>query len=286
MELALATLQSDLAEFASALPRLAYALGIFTIMFIIARLVSRGATAVLARRADLGANESFIPQVIKWLILSIGLLLALNVMGLKGIAASMLATGGVVAIVAGFAFREIGENLLAGFFLSFSRPFERGDLIMTGELIGVVSTIELRYVHIRTQDACDVYVPSAQIFGEPLHNFTRDGLRRPSFTIGVAYHDEPENVVRVLEDALRGVDDLLSDPESFVAVNAFGDAFVEYEVFVWIDTQASERSYVAILNDVKFRCWRALREAELTFSTDVSSAIDILSAPEVKVAST
>jgi len=41
----------------------------------------------------------------------------------------LLATGGVVAIVLGFAFREIGENLLAGIFLNFSRPFEVGDLV-------------------------------------------------------------------------------------------------------------------------------------------------------------
>ena len=216
----------------------------------------------------------------KW---NVVVLLALGVMGFGGVATSLLATGGVVAIVLGFAFREIGENFLAGFFLTFSRPFELDDLIKTGDLTGVVRSIELRSVHIRTFDACDVFVPNAQIFREPLYNYSRDGLRRPSFTVGVAYHDEPQQVIALLEKASTKTEGVLSEPRAFVTVEDFAAQFVLYQVFFWLDETNNERGYVATCNDVKINCWRALSKAGMTFSTDVSSGIDIQSLPAVKV---
>jgi small-conductance mechanosensitive channel len=192
----------------------------------------------------------------------------------------------VVAIVLGFAFREIGENLLAGIFLNFSRPFEVGDLIKSGNLTGTVRAIDVRSVHIRTADACDVFVPSAQIFREELYNYTRDGLRRPSFCIGVAYHDEPEAVVTLLQDTIRQVEDVLPDPQAFVSIKQFADGWIVYEMFFWVDITTSRRGLVGITNDVMIQCWRVLRDAGMTFSTDVTSALEITSAPMFTVQNT
>jgi small-conductance mechanosensitive channel len=238
---------------------------------------------VLRRTQRYRANESFFRHAVSWSIAAVGLLLALGLMGFEGVAASLLATGGVVAIVLGFAFREIGENFLAGFFLTFSRPFEVDDLIKTGDLTGSVRSIELRYVHIRTFDACDVFVPTSQIFREPLFNYTRDGLRRPSFTVGVAYHDEPEAVVALLERTVARVGDVLAEPASFVSIKEFGAQYVEYEIFFFIDVNQSDRGYVAVRNDVKAACWRALRDAAMTFSTDVTTGLVIDSVPSLEV---
>jgi len=225
----------------------------------------------------------FIQRLVTWILRFAGVLMALGVMGFQGIAASILATGGILAIVLGFAFKEIGENLLAGIFLVFSRPFEMGDLIRTGGLTGTVKALDIRSVHIRTSDACDVYVPNAQIFSQELYNYTRDGLRRPDFTIGVAYDDEPEKVIALLESATRGVTDVLAEPQAFVTIQAFSASYIEYHVFFYLDVSQSKRNIVELTNDVMMSCWRALREAGMTFSTDVSTALDIRSAPAFSI---
>jgi len=283
MEFVSETLLADWEALLRFAPRLFYALILLLVFLVVAKFAGRLTAHVLHRSVRLRANERFLQQVVSGLIVSIGLLLALGLMGLQGVAASLLATGGVVAIVLGFAFREIGENFLAGFFLTFSRPFELGDLIKTGDLTGIVRSIELRNVHVRTFDACDVFVPSAQIFREPLYNYTRDGLRRPSFTVGVAFHDDPERVLALLEKAASSVDDVLEEPRPFVTVKEFGAQYVEYEVFFWLDVNKSERGFIATRNDVKISCWRALREAGMTFSTDVTTGIDIHTAPQLEV---
>jgi len=277
MEFITESLRADWQTFLSFSPRLIYALAVLVIFFLGAGIISKLVGRIMLRSKRMHGQERYVRRLVMWTIRLLGVLFALSVMGLKGLAASMLATGGVVAIVLGFAFREIGENLLAGIFLNFSRPFEVGDLIKSGGLTGTVRAIDVRSVHIRTFDACDVFVPSAQIFREELYNYTRDGLRRPSFCIGVAYHDEPEVVVSLLQDTIRQVEDVLPEPQAFVLIKQFADSWIVYEVFFWIDINTSRRDLVGVTNDVMIQCWRVLRDAGMTFSTDVTSALEVKS---------
>ena len=279
MEFITESLRADWQAFLGFSPRLIYATVVLGIFFIASRMISNVVGRIMRRSDRLQAQERYVRRLVMWSIRVLGILFALSVMGLKGLAASMLATGGVVAIVLGFAFREIGENLLAGIFLNFSRPFEVGDLIKTGDLTGTVRAIDIRSVHIRTFDACDVFVPSAQIFRQELYNYTRDGLRRPTFSIGVAYHDEPETVVMLLQSVIREVEDVLPEPEAFVSIKQFADSWIIYEIFFWVDINTSGRGLVDITNDAMIQCWRVLKDADMTFSTDVTSALEIKSAP-------
>lgn len=281
MDIIIESLRADWESFLRIAPRLVYGLTIALIFWLIGRYSGRAIGNLLHRTVRTRPNARFFAYATSGVIASVGALLALGVMGFHGIAASLLATGGIVAIIIGFAFREVGENFLAGLFLTLSRPFEIGDLIKTGDLLGEVRSIELRNVHLRTFDGCDVYVPSAQLFREALFNYTQDGLRRPSFSVGIAYHEIPEDVIALLEKAVSNVADVLADPGPFVTVENFIAAYIEYEVFFWIDVTKSKRGYVAITNAVKIACWRALRDAGMTFSTDVTTALEIKSMPAV-----
>ena len=285
MEFVLGSLRADWQTFLNYSPRLIYAAIVLIIASLAAGAFSRLVGNVMRRSQRLQQQERYVRRLVLWTIQLIGVMFALGVMGFKGVATSMLATGGVVAIVLGFAFREIGENLLAGIFLNFSRPFEVGDLIKSGELTGTVRAIDVRSVHIRTADACDVFVPSAKIFKEELYNYTRDGLRRPSFCIGVAYHDEPEAVVSLLQNTIRQVEDVLPEPRAYVSIKEFADNWIVYESFFWVDITTSRRDLVGVTNDVMTKCWRVLRDAGMTFSTDVTSLLEIKSAPALTVQS-
>jgi small-conductance mechanosensitive channel len=125
-----------------------------------------------------------------------------------------------------------------------------------------------------------VFVPNAQIFREKLYNYTRDGLRRPSFTLGIAYHDKPEAVIKLLETTIRAVPQVLKQPQPYVSISEFAANFIVYEVLFWMDTHISTRDIVALSNDVKIACWRALSEAGMTFSTDVTTNLEIKSMPD------
>lgn len=50
-----------------------------------------------------------------------------------------------------------------------------------------------------------------------------------------------------------------------------------------MDINTSRRDLVGITNDVMAQCWRVLRDAGMTFSTDVTSALEIKTAPPLIV---
>lgn len=229
-----------------------------------------------ARRAGRAEGMTFFARaLVSWLLTIVGIVVALNLMGWGSLAASLLATGGLMAVVFGFAFREIGENLLAGVLLAFNRPFDQGDLIQSGSLMGTVKDVELRHVHIRTADGCDVYVPSADLVRQPLYNYTHDGLRRAGFQLGIDYGDDPAEARRLVLEAMRGVEGVLERPAPAVLLAEFETSFQRLQAFLWVDTFDPNANFGEIRSQAMERARAALREAGFTFSSDVTTAVDM-----------
>lgn len=234
---------------------------------LLARLVDRG----LARGRLSATHRTFFRGLVAWAIALVGLALGLSVLGLGGIAAGLITSGGITAIVLGFAFRGIGENLLAGLFLAFSRPFDVGDYISSEGLEGTVRGIALRSTHIRTRDGRDIYIPSAQIFNSPLVNFTKDNLRRLGFTIGVDYRSDLRRAREILAEEIVTIEGVLERPAPVVSVADTAANHVDIAVTFWVDTSASE------LPGVKGRaieaCVPALGNAGFVFSSEVTTGV-------------
>ena len=262
-------------DVANLAPRLAAALIVLFVCIWIGRLLGHVTARLLAEKSETKVYVRFLQQLATWLLGLLGLILALNILGLGNIAMSLLAGGGMAAVVFGFAFREIGENFLAGFFLTFSRAFEVGDVIESESLVGEVKNIELRHVHIRTPDGCDIFIPSTQIFKSPLLNYTRDGLRRPSFVVGIDYADDPEKGRALLLEAVKTSEGVLNDPRPNVMMSALLPQYVELQVNFWVDTFDKSHSMIDIKNAVMDRCCQALKNADFTFSSDCSSNINL-----------
>ena len=262
-------------DVANLAPRLVAALIVLFVCIWIGRLLGRVTARLLAEKREAKVYVRFLQQLATWLLGLLGLILALNILGLGNIAMSLLAGGGMAAVVFGFAFREIGENFLAGFFLTFSRAFEVGDVIESESLVGEVKNIELRHVHIRTPDGCDIFIPSTQIFKSPLLNYTRDGLRRPSFVVGIDYADDPEKGRALLLEAVKASAGVLNEPRPNVMMSALLPLYVELQVNFWVDTFDKSHNMIEIKNTVMDRCCLALKDAGFTFSSNCSSNINL-----------
>ena len=209
----------------------------------------------------------------------VGLVLGLQILGLTAVATSLLATGGLVAVILGFAFREIGENLLAGLFLGISRSFDVGDLIESSGHLGRVREIDLRQVWIRSADGRDIFIPSAQIFRNVLTNYTRDGLRRGEFVVGVDYADPVDEACELLLEETRKMDGVLDQPAPAVRVSDFVAQYCEIKVLFWIDTDSGP-GLSEVRSSVMAACLRALRNGGYTLSSDVSTAVSVSNVDE------
>ena len=256
-------------------PRALLALVVLMVFVLAGRLAARGLGLALRRGGLTPTHQLFFRRLLLWAAILVGLAMALNVLGLGGVAAGLLAGGGLTAVVLGFAFRQIGENLLSGLFLAFSRPFNVDDYIESGSHEGKVRMIELRHTHIRTVDGRDIFIPNSQIFNSPLINYTRDGLLRPSFTVGIDYRDDIPAARELLARETAAVDGVLDEPPPAANVTDLAAAVVQIEVVYWVNTFLEGYDGLAVKGEVMDRCRAALLAAGFTVSSEASSRLDV-----------
>lgn len=257
-------------------PRIAAAAAILLISYLAGKFLATIIISLLHRTPLKQIHESFFATLALSVALFFGIIVALNIVGLEKLAVSALAGGGITAIVVGFAFREIGENFLAGLFLAFGRPFNTGDAIKTEDIEGQVRSIELRYTHLRTDDGRDVYVPSAQLFNRPVTNFTKDGLRRISFTVGIDYADDAKQACVLLRQAIASVDTVLDEPPAGAYIAALAPQVVEIQLFYWVDVFDRSADVLRTRTDVMDTCRKLLLEHGYTVSAETTTNIAIV----------
>lgn len=278
MEAVVEALRAEWAGVVALAPRIAVALVVLALGWLLGRVAGSALERVL-RRGDLrSTHRQFFRRVLQWAFLLGALAIALEALGWGRISAGLLAGGSVTAIVVGFAFREIGENLLAGFFLAFHRPFEVGDLVRQGGFEGTVRGLDLRTTHIRSPDGRDIYIPNAQVFKEPLENFTRDGLRRGSMTFGVDVRDDATAARELLGRTVAAIDGVLDSPAPMVLVEELADNWVVLRVFFWVDSFEGPGLGI-VRSRVVEACVPALLGAGFTPSPEVTTNLN-LATPE------
>ncbi len=179
----------------------------------------------------------------------------LHTLGFTGLSGGILAGAGVGTVIIGFAFKEIGENFLAGFLLVFDSPFRIGDTIEINGNLGKVVNLYFRTTHLKTFDGKDVYIPNSSVITNDLFNLTRDGLLRLEFIIGIDYDDDIETARQKIIELVNSKEDVLKDEKTQVLINDFGSSTVNLKVLFWVKTfdykVSSLELKTQIMRDVK-----------------------------------
>lgn len=268
--------QDYLDAFIVSIPQILTGIFVIILFSLIGLGAGRSLKRLLARTSVSTKRTETLRRITRWVFYTIGIVVSLNIMGLTKAASGILAAGGVLTVVLGFAFREIGENLLAGLFMSFSRSFDVGDLIESNGITGIVRQINIRDVHVRAADGIDIFIPSAMIFKNPLNNYTRDGLRRGHFRIGIDFRSDSAKARELILAEVNAVNGILKEPPANVQIANFTASYIELEIFFWINTFAEE----LLLKDIQTQVMESTKEVLLangfTVSSEVTTAIDIV----------
>ncbi len=174
-------------------------------------------------------------RIVSWLVLALGVLVALTVIFPTLTAASLFGALGVSGVAIGFAFKDIFQNLLAGILILITRPFRIGDQIVSGDHEGVVEDIQVRATLLRTYDNRRVVIPNSELYTNRVTVNTAYDHRRLSVTVGIGYGDDIAAARTLILETLGGLDGLLQDPPPSVLVRELGDFSVNLDVRFWID---------------------------------------------------
>jgi len=241
------------------LPGIGMGLLIIILGVLIGSWIGNFARTRISRRTNDPLMSKFLGKTIKIISLIIAIMLALRAAGLGGIATAILTAAGASAVVLGFAFKDIGENFIAGIILAFNRPFDVNDTVEIGDNFGKVKALEFRYTKLKTFDGKDVYIPNSDVLTTPVTNYTEDGFFRWNFIIGIAYEDNIEGAKETVMEALRKEPNVIEDEEheNFVIEDELATSTVNLKVFFWVDTKDFRRMALTTKGNVV----RAVKEA-------------------------
>jgi small conductance mechanosensitive channel len=217
------------------IPQIIAGILVLIVSIYLSRLFSRMLSKGMKRRESDPELTILLSRILRWTIITLGLILALEQAGQD--VSALIAGLGIVGFTIGFALQDISSNLVAGLLLLYQQPFELGDSIEVAGYGGTVKEINLRATEMLTWDGLLVMIPNKDVFTNTITNYTRSKKRRLNFLVGISYESDVNYAEKVLLDALYEIPILLKDPAPSVKFESFGESTFDLGVYVWFDSE-------------------------------------------------
>lgn len=206
-----------------------------------------------------------IQMMIRYLIITIGILLALSVLGIRMSDLSLIA--GALGVGIGFGLRNIMANFVSGILMIFERPVQLGDVVEVDKIFGDVHRIGVRATTIKTYDGSEVIVPNADFITKEVTNWTLSSkLRRVKTAYKVAFGNNPREVIAIMQGVVASHPDIKDDPAPKVLFEGYGDYYLEFTVYFWV-----EERLLDIKSETAIAIYEALSEAGIRMPVPISS---------------
>jgi small-conductance mechanosensitive channel len=203
--------------------------------FLVARFARIITTKYIGTRLPPDTRRTM-GKFIYYVIIAIALFSALGISGLD--LSGVFLAGGIAGIVIGFATQSLFSNLISGIFLQIDKPMRIGDPVMiTGKLpdvSGIVVEITTLSSRLRMFDGTYVRLPNSDVFLSEIRNYSTAAARRVEISIGVAYKEDLNRVIRIIRNCLSTNPLVLIEPEPDVYVEEMRESAILINVWCWV----------------------------------------------------
>ena len=177
--------------------------------------------------------RKMISNIVRAVLLFIGLLLALSAVGIDLTALSVL--GGAVGVGVGFGLQKIAANYVSGFVILAERSLRIGDMVKVDNFEGRITDIRTRYTVIRALNGREAIVPNEMLITQRVENSSlADPRVLITSTVQVAYGTDIRALQPKLVEAIGQVARVLSDPGPGVQLAAFASDGMDLNLQFWI----------------------------------------------------
>lgn len=167
--------------------------------------------------------------------------------------APFFGAAGVIGLVIGVASQTSIGNIVSGFFLVGEKSFEIGDVIKVGDKAGVVFSIDLLSIKIKTFDNQLLRIPNQTLISTELINVTRFPIRRLDFNVSVAYKEDLGRVKTLLEEVAKANPLSLDEPAPLIVFKDFGSSGIDILLGIWFEKQNYLKVKNSIFQEIKAR---------------------------------
>ncbi len=217
------------------LPNLTVAVIVLTAFFVLARFAQKVTNNIIGRFSERQALKQFVPKIVLFVMVGMGIFLALSILKLDKTITSLLAGAGIAGLALSLAFKESATDIMGGLFLIFRKPLKIGDIIETNGVMGTVEKIKLSKTIIQSFQGQQVYIPNKMVIQDVLTNYSSLHKRRVDIELGVSYADNLKKVKNVLLELINDLPFIRKQEEVSVFFEEFASSSIQLKLMFWID---------------------------------------------------
>lgn len=215
-------------------PNFILALVVLVAFYFLGRLAKQLMTKTLPRVFHNRELIRIFGKISNIIVLTIGVMIALNILDLDQTVTSVLAGAGIIGLALAFAFQDLAANFVSGFAMASKRPFEIGNIVEVNDVQGVVAAINLRTTEINTFEGNTVIIPNKDIYQNNIVNYQKTRKRRVDLEVGVSYGDDLRKAKKVAIESIEDMPYLLEHEDITVFYKEFGGSSVNFEIRFWV----------------------------------------------------
>ena len=197
-------------------------------------------------------------RLLKVLVVFVGVLKMLTIFGVN--TTTVLAGASIGGLAVALASQDTVKNLIGTFMIFLDKPFQIGDWIEGGEVVGTVEEVGFRSSRIRAIDTSIFTIPNSKLSEIVINNKGLRQYRRYQTKLGIRYDTPPE----LIEAFVLGVRKIIEvHPETLtrsynVEFTGFGDFALEILVNTYflslewgVEQSSKHRLHIAIIKLAK-----------------------------------
>jgi small-conductance mechanosensitive channel len=220
-----------------------------------ARTSSSDQTSAVAMK-----NIAIIVRMALW---SAAILFMLDNLGINITAA--VAGLGIGGVAVALAAQAVLGDMFSAFAIFIDRPFEVGDFIIVGDLLGTVEYIGFKTTRVRSLGGEQLIFSNSDLTGSRIRNYKRMQTRRIVFEIGVIYQtsvDDVKAIPRIIKDIVESHELATFDRSHF---KSYGDFSFVFET-VYLVRSSNYNTYMDIQQGINVRILEELAKRNITLA--------------------
>lgn len=204
---------------------------------------------MIARNVDLSIRTFLVP-IINIILKLIVIVFVVTRLGLN--ASGFIAALGGAGLAIGLALQGSLSNFAAGILIILFKPFKVDDYIVSQGNEGTVESISLLNTVIHTAKGQVITLPNANLFNNPIINYSIKEYRRLDVNIGISYGDDFDKAQKVLQEVLINNEYVDQNQSKTVEILEFAASSVNLAVRCYVKNSDYWTAYWQIYRQVKY----------------------------------
>lgn len=236
------------------------------VIYIIGRKLVKVCRKIVKRSLDRANIEESVSKFLGSLtsILLNAVLIVVIVTTLGVPASSFITILGSAGLAIGLSLQGSLSNFAGGVLILILKPFRVNDYIVSNDIEGKVTAIDIFYTKLITPDNKKVVIPNGTLSNSSIKNVPDEAERRLDLIVPVDYSSDIKHVRSVLNALAMRDDRVYKDKGIDVLVSEFAGSAINISFRVWVATA----DYFAVKADLLERIIEKFREENINIPYD------------------